>query len=100
IRDFHVTGVQTCALPIWQHKPMGTRAHEGGQHECAGTLQNTSLPARLLGAEPRPGRRLRCEAALDRARGSPRAVPPGWYDLAAQIGRASGRERVELAVVG
>src|SRR5207302_5308843 len=23
IRDFHVTGVQTCALPIWVHLPTG-----------------------------------------------------------------------------
>src|SRR5690606_40566135 len=23
IRDFHVTGVQTCALPIWQKTPNG-----------------------------------------------------------------------------
>src|SRR6266511_5525750 len=25
IRDFHVTGVQTCALPIWTRKPWRSR---------------------------------------------------------------------------
>src|SRR5690606_40197250 len=30
IRDFHVTGVQTCALPIWRHVDDGRNAR--GRH--------------------------------------------------------------------
>src|SRR5690606_39714256 len=30
IRDFHVTGVQTCALPIYRCRTLSLRVHAGG----------------------------------------------------------------------
>src|SRR5690606_40592178 len=34
IRDFHVTGVQTCALPIWAEVALATLAHQAhDQHQ-------------------------------------------------------------------
>src|SRR5437870_11363037 len=76
IRDGHVTGVQTCALPISLHEP----ADRGGRrvHRAAG--------ARLLSPPAPAGDRAR-----DRARHRARAIRAG---LGQEIGRASCRERV------
>src|SRR5690625_6458812 len=81
IRDGHVTGVQTCALPISQ--PLGAADRLGQPHGL------------------RPGRRAAASGAdidldidLD-----PRAEPGGGAGEIAdigQIGRASCRERVEI----
>src|SRR5690606_39740853 len=83
IRDFHVTGVQTCALPIWARVRVPDRA--GGRAEADGDL----LPgrARLLRSGPaarpaghdRPGRAgARSEERRVgkewRSRGAPRRV--------------------------
>src|SRR5205807_6332682 len=32
IRDYKVTGVQTCALPIWPHAPRGGSGGADGRH--------------------------------------------------------------------
>src|SRR5690606_39704424 len=74
IRDFHVTGVQTCALPI---------------------LLVTAVPSVQKGVE----------AAIERMRDyRPEIQPPITFEAwlvtgTAEIGRASCRERVEIAVV-
>src|SRR5690606_40321554 len=83
IRDFHVTGVQTCALPIWivQVEPRPDRT-------CF------EMTATRLDHQGRPywaeddlgGRFIACRA--------------GYYDPAVfQIGRASCRGRGEISVV-
>src|SRR5690606_39988653 len=85
IRDFHVTGVQTCALPIWPQmhsRPAARRrAYWSGYRAC---------------------RRSRCRHLLRRnnslSRGllyRPDLTRPGR--AAAQIGRASCRERGEMS---
>src|SRR5690606_40875371 len=79
IRDFHVTGVQTCALPISSHPRRAPRtAGADGTGSGGGPWQATLVPA----GEPRPGS---CTS------------PDG--ECSPQIGRASCRERVELPVV-
>src|SRR5690606_40769466 len=40
IRDFHVTGVQTCALPIFARRPAAHVEHAIGiTHEAVGTVE-------------------------------------------------------------
>src|SRR5438445_12720406 len=75
IRDIGVTGVQTCALPIWSLPPTQARTRRCG-------------PPQL--APPRPGLRRR---QTPRTRPGPAPGTP-------EIGRASCRERVKVAVVG
>src|SRR5690606_40568129 len=91
IRDFHVTGVQTCALPIllllaaWAALPLfpGTSAAS-----ASGPLVPDPIPKppathpRLFVSSPADIEELRARTATG---------------LLAQIGRASCRERVESA---
>src|SRR5690606_40858703 len=85
IRDFHVTGVQTCALPIfeilrcWQHR--GKSPH------------HPTAPGRTASDD------LRDRPALRRREGSclRRRVPRGLH--LREIGRASCRERVWMTGV-
>src|SRR5690606_39934248 len=76
IRDFHVTGVQTCALPIFRRWPGRHGWRDGRSH---------------LPGEPADGRRpdhRGVRGGCDRRHG-----------LHHEIGRASCRERVEISVV-
>src|SRR5205823_7743244 len=95
IRDKLVTGVQTCALPIWP----GTFTPEDFRHYRQAWAQPDALTSmlnwyralRLSAATPAPGR----------VRGPVRVI---WGDKDAfldrgQIGRASCRERVWLSGV-
>src|SRR5207302_4063830 len=77
IRDFHVTGVQTCALPI---SPLQTAAPPAAQVAAAPA---STAPREVLAADP---------AVLGQLQSAPPVAP--------QIGRASCRERVETAVLG
>src|SRR5207302_4468826 len=89
IRDFHVTGVQTCALPICRT----VEAFAGyavqvvigpGQEElAAAALTGLALPAPVTGGATRQ-----------------ESVRRGLEALAKQIGRASCRERGEVREVG
>src|SRR5690606_41114393 len=84
IRDFHVTGVQTCTLPIcrrcsWRPRRRTPRAGS----RPARPARRTSGPD-LVGSDPPATSRPRAAA--------PRSVR--------KIGRASCRERVEITVVG
>src|SRR5690606_8584165 len=54
IRDFHVTGVQTCALPILEQ----SRRTQTGQHQYH-EQQELPLQAQALSPARRPGRSLR-----------------------------------------
>src|SRR5690606_40270620 len=79
IRDFHVTGVQTCALPILSITPLGVPVvpEEYGR---AATSSAGSMAASGSGAVlPSMSISERCPGALS------------------QIGRASCRERVEIS---
>src|SRR5690606_41025988 len=91
IRDFHVTGVQTCALPIFPCLP-----------RVPGQWVRRARRVRSPQAWPAPSSRsgVAAPAAYRRTppttpppvRGSPATATRGW---AAKIGRASCRERVE-----
>src|SRR5690606_40054387 len=84
IRDFHVTGVQTCALPIF-----GTRAESADQrsHMPSHSLARRSSWPRSASSKSVPYRRHR-----DRVGGFCMVrVRQGG-----KIGRASCRERVEI----
>src|SRR5690606_39482351 len=78
IRDFHVTGVQTCALPI------------SGQPRDAGHRADRIRRP--------PQSRFRCPGFRDDRGAAPR-VRDARTDPRSQIGRASCRERVENSVV-
>src|SRR5690606_39430293 len=84
IRDFHVTGVQTCALPIWVALVDRTRARPAGR----------GCGRRAPPVPPRWGPRAAVRAALAgsavRRPGRGRSAPP------TEIGRASCRERGEI----
>src|SRR5690606_40702310 len=78
IRDFHVTGVQTCALPIYLDRGF-SRKEPGGR------------PASYVLRSPRHPRR----QGRIRGAGQARAREPkdrGAWDADLQIGRASCRE--------
>src|SRR5690606_40928920 len=87
IRDFHVTGVQTCALPI----------------SSGSCTRRITLP-------PKPSHRLQQRGAIKMspsctwmtpsAMASPNNFRKTSRHSAAEIGRASCRERVERAGVG
>src|SRR5690606_40705482 len=89
IRDFHVTGVQTCALPI-----SSLASSEGWPLKPATRIQRRA-PLTLA---PTPGTRTRTR---------PRIAPPRSHHerrrshsgsvvrASRKIGRASGRERAE-----
>src|SRR5688500_20394500 len=76
IRDYKVTGVQTCALPIY--------GGERGEHAAADVLETEDVVERR--------RRLDREVAQIDRRG--RARGGGCGAGGGGIGRASGRERV------
>src|SRR5690606_40560343 len=84
IRDFHVTGVQTCALPI----SLITRV--------AG--RPPTVPASAAHSQPGSPRRAATRLAPTASAGRPH--PPKWPGIRAQIGRASCRERVEISMGG
>src|SRR5690625_6893296 len=79
IRDGHVTGVQTCALPICPTERCGYR----------GRTRHVPLAARVAAALPDAG-----EHAQDRARSAGAVVDGGRRRQRDEIGRASCRERV------
>src|SRR6266511_1198896 len=115
IRDFHVTGVQTCALPILifmmaskslgscpkdDCRPLKIEIHAGlseahGASMAARTRPGRSTPVscpRPSGGQPRPGRRPRhTPAAHGSAR--PRAAPPRPRGTPGAWGAGGGRYR-------
>src|SRR5690606_40682011 len=52
IRDFHVTGVQTCALPISPKNPMGEQAQSGDIKQFARPFSPALLDEALSGDAP------------------------------------------------
>src|SRR5690606_40849645 len=93
IRDFHVTGVQTCALPIFQglgHAFAGGGG--GGRSRRSGGLG----AARVL--DRRVALRLLKFVGQHQSRHQKQAHVADLPHLIGQIGRASCRERRERAV--
>src|SRR5690606_40578152 len=94
IRDFHVTGVQTCALPIYTEYPcwphwVGCRHYRTSPHR-------SGFPPPAPGSSSGPAgnsdvRRYRTAQTESAPPGQPGGVP--------EIGRASCRERVQATVV-
>src|SRR5690606_40772959 len=79
IRDFHVTGVQTCALPIY---PASMRR----RWKASAMAASSSLPGRGQSARPRAS----AQAASSAAFWAAARVSKSWSE---KIGRASCRER-------
>src|SRR5690606_39576904 len=52
IRDFHVTGVQTCALPISKDRVRRADREQGGPQLAAGARLPRRAPRRLRGRVP------------------------------------------------
>src|SRR5690606_39712911 len=94
IRDFHVTGVQTCALPIWAYSPRATGPHLALWHGVntpllmslavigVGIVLYRSSDAFIRLLHTVPGR-INVNAVYD-------------WSVDAQIGRASCREGVNV----
>src|SRR5207302_3503443 len=99
IRDFHVTGVQTCALPISSSVRQDSDRVVNGR---AGFEDNVVVQdAELVSShEPyfyRPGRAVRDPFAINVPEVLPE--PRGPFRQVLEIGRASCRERAEIAEV-
>src|SRR5690606_40690524 len=95
IRDFHVTGVQTCALPISDGAPRTT--------SISTTVTAPNAQLRHAGsAAPRTRARAASNRALAQAEVRHASAGSEVYDAVSppQIGRASCRERVEIGAVG
>src|SRR2546426_12810294 len=84
IRDYKVTGVQTCALPI-SHTPNDSELRKWPPHAMAGTWNAEIVP----GLAPQSG-----DVVIGKQTYSPFLNPAFERALVEQIGRASGRERV------
>src|SRR5436309_3387259 len=84
IRDFHVTGVQTCALPIYLRSDAVKVAHHGSRTSSTEGFVNASRPALAV-----------VSVGQDSPYGHPHPeVLERWRASGAQIGRASCRARV------
>src|SRR5205807_4243692 len=100
IRDYKVTGVQTCGLPISSVTP-GRARHPPVRPGRGPALSSTPAP----GGGPRI-----VSASRNGRAGTGRSAPPGrtWHlpnkgsvgGGRVQIGRASGRERGGVAATG
>src|SRR5207302_7866047 len=91
IRDFHVTGVQTCALPICSDNAGCGRwsARRGGKYNRVGGIE-----VRVVENVKEIRSELRAEALRQRESFRDRQIQLG-QSRSLQIGRASCRERVE-----
>src|SRR5690606_40788946 len=91
IRDFHVTGVQTCALPISQLNLVELAAAAAEQHEVC------RRPLAMLSTDPDTNQTkyvpAPCKSTLE-------CVCPACAARAREIGRASCRGRVGVGGVG
>src|SRR5205807_7729098 len=100
IRDYKVTGVQTCALPIWNPEldaelhPLHLTTAE--KRSIAAFLRCLSAPSLPGYSQAQPVRALVDSFAA--GIGDPQRLHEGA--AADEIGRASCRERVSIAVRG
>src|SRR5207253_5084807 len=89
IRDGHVTGVQTCALPIWSGRRLQMPESRLRPHFVKALVRVHAYPDGTVSAFLGPHRL--ATFAADGQQISPDAPQPG----SVQIGRASCREIVE-----
>src|SRR5690606_39892483 len=94
IRDFHVTGVQTCALPIWKGVVITPRPGVPARIELA--ISPTGEVEGTIDG-PQGGALAGVELELVDVEGQVAAKTMSEYDgfFLFEIGRASCRERVE-----
>src|SRR5690606_41051785 len=92
IRDFHVTGVQTCALPI-----LRPRAAAGEPPAPLGTRTETKNVNSMRSVERAVRHEIQRQAAILAAGGTITQETRHWHE---EIGRASCRERVQDWAVG
>src|SRR5439155_2654834 len=96
IRDGHVTGVQTCALPI--STPARSWVTVGPARSRTGSQSTAAADASQPGGDASPTNETTCVTpAACNSRQRPRDGTPA---IQQQIGRASCRERVERLVDG
>src|SRR5690606_39395066 len=88
IRDFHVTGVQTCALPIFAARALRI-AEDDWRHAIAGVEGPETWSTPAYRAMPIELAGIGITASLEL-----------WRATGGQIGRASCRGRVDSPVVG
>src|SRR5690606_40853280 len=86
IRDFHVTGVQTCALPIWSESSPAGPIQQGVPRPARYLSSRSSVPRSTLEARERKPDSMGGKLALRGRWGT-------CFPADAQIGRASCRER-------
>src|SRR5690606_40807052 len=92
IRDFHVTGVQTCALPIWPSSMLRSLVRRLIKVVLWLVLASAVLVL-LLRWVPPPGTALMLERKIESWQsGEPIDLERSWL----KIGRASCRERAEM----
>src|SRR5207253_5516331 len=99
-RDGHVTGVQTCALPIWTAQAAGGEAWAdvSGYPFAFGRARGRMRATRGTGRATREGV-ARTEFASLLQHGPVRSQPRRAAPAHRQIGRASCRERVAIGGV-
>src|SRR5207302_8036025 len=83
IRDFHVTGVQTCALPIWQRRPREYLLADlvfqlGSLHLAVGPAAVVAAVAMVLAVGRPIAAALPLVALLALYRSEERRVGNGW----------------------
>src|SRR5690606_39663609 len=91
IRDFHVTGVQTCALPISAHKVFGwshTCLTDAAREQYAATIARLQAGITVYLESPEAA-----AAARPKQTGKSRNLLRAVCACAEQIGRASCRDR-------
>src|SRR5690606_40748655 len=94
IRDFHVTGVQTCALPIYQHYPISCFRVGSASYPGFFTCKQAVINSRsaLHGHALHP-------PIHDAITFGKKAMATDINAVAVKIGRASCRERGEAKAV-
>src|SRR5207253_4725866 len=91
IRDGHVTGVQTCALPIWRRAPGKSRAVAGKLCHCAKGIGEGGIKISV--------KSVACmRRAGEDSRGDVGRSGDSSQRKGIEIGRASCRERVSIWV--
>src|SRR5439155_15731227 len=88
IRDGHVTGVQTCALPILSRKQVNPRTFTGSFVFEIGALPLGQLPVVEAGIEPATRR-------VSDARSAPELLNSGWVGTRTRVSGLDRKSVVE-----
>src|SRR5690606_39427800 len=94
IRDFHVTGVQTCALPIYKFDiEWGTQGFTQGSGTTVTDIQANSYALTTLSGDTQYEFYVRQDCIFNQSNWV------GPFSFMTQIGRASCRERASTSLV-